>query len=79
MLGTAGEVVLSVLLALGLAGRFSAAGLSVINVVAVVAYTDISELGRQDHLLWGVLLLVTVLHGPGRLSCDAWLGRWLGR
>ncbi|TRZ69235.1 MAG: DoxX family protein [Rhodocyclaceae bacterium] len=75
VLGTGGELVFPVLLVIGLAGRFSAAGLSVINIVAVVAYTDISDLGRQDHLLWGLLLLVTLLHGPGRLSCDAWLSR----
>lgn len=75
VLGTAGEVVLPLLLVLGLAGRFGAAGLSVINLVAVVAYPEIPELGRQDHVLWGVLLLVTLLHGPGRFSCDAWLSR----
>jgi putative oxidoreductase len=72
-MGTAGELGLPVLLALGLAGRFSAAGLSVMNVVAVIAYADLSDLGRQDHLLWGALLLVTLLHGPGRWSIDHWL------
>jgi putative oxidoreductase len=70
VMGTAGELGLPVLLALGLAGRFGAAGLSVMNVVAVIAYADLSDLGRQDHLLWGVLLLVTLLHGPGRWSLD---------
>ena len=73
LLGTAGELVLPVLLALGLAGRLGAAGLSVINVVAVIAYPEMSELGRQDHVLWGLLLLVTLLHGSGRFSCDHWL------
>jgi putative oxidoreductase len=72
-MATAGELALPVLLALGLAGRFSAAGLFVINVVAVASYPDLSDLGKQDHLLWGVLLLVTVLHGPGRWSTDRWL------
>jgi putative oxidoreductase len=76
-MGTAGELGLPVLLALGLAGRFGAAGLSVLNVVAVISYADISDLGRQDHLLWGALLLVTLLHGPGRWSLDHWLKtRW---
>lgn len=75
LLGTAGELGLPVLLALGLAGRFGAAGLSVMNVVAVISYADISDLGRQDHLLWGALLLVTLLHGPGRWSLDGWLMR----
>lgn len=67
---TAGELALSTLLALGIAGRFGAAGLSVINAVAVISYADLSDLGRMDHLLWGVLLMVTLLHGPGKLSLD---------
>lgn len=75
VLGTAGELALPVLLALGLAGRFGAAGLSVVNLVAVSAFPDISDLGRQDHLLWAMLLLVTLLHGPGKLSLDAWVKR----
>lgn len=75
VLGTAGELGLSLLLALGLAGRFGAAGLSVVNLVAVTSFPEISDLGRQDHLLWGMLLLVTLLHGPGRLSLDHWLLR----
>lgn len=70
VMGTAGELCLPVLLALGLAGRFGAAGLFVVNAVAVTSYPDISELGRQDHLLWGVMLLATALHGPGRWSLD---------
>ena len=73
VMGTAGELGLSVLLALGLAARFGAAGLFILNVVAVISFADLSDLGRQDHLLWGTLLLVTLLHGPGRLSLDHWL------
>ena len=75
VLGTAGEVGLPILLVLGLAGRFSAAGLSVVNAMAAISFPDISDLGQQDHLLWGALLLVTVFHGPGRISLDAWLGK----
>ncbi len=69
-LGTAGELALPVLLVLGLASRFGAAGLFVVNAVAVLSYPDISDLGRQDHVLWGALLLVTLCHGPGRWSLD---------
>ncbi|MCX7155594.1 MAG: DoxX family protein [Rhodocyclales bacterium] len=79
IMGAGGELLLPVLLALGLAGRFGAAGLFVVNVVAVLSYPDLSDLGRADHLLWGVLLLVTLLHGPGRLSVDCWLTRRLDR
>jgi len=70
---TAGELTLSTLLALGIAGRFGAAGLSAINLVAVISYSDLSDPGRMDHLLWGLLLMVTLLHGPGKLSVDHWI------
>lgn len=75
IMGTAGELALPVLLALGLAGRFAAAGLSVVNLVAAISFPDISDLGLQDHVLWGALLLTTVFHGPGRLSVDAMRAR----
>ena len=75
--GTAGELVLPILLVAGLFGRFGAAGLFVVNLVAVISYPDLSELGRADHVLWGALLLVTVFYGPGRWSLDAWLQRKL--
>jgi putative oxidoreductase len=73
VLGTMGELGLPVLLAFGLAGRFGAAGLSVVNLAAATSFPDISDLGLQDHVLWGMLLLVTLLHGPGKLSLDHWL------
>lgn len=77
VLGTVGELGLPVLLAAGLAGRFAAAGLFVTNLVAAISFPDLSDLGLHDHWLWGVLLLVTVFHGPGRLSLDAvWARRW---
>ncbi len=70
VLGAAGELALPVLLVLGLAGRFAAAGLTVVNLVAAISFPDISDLGLQDHLLWGSLLLVILFHGPGRFSFD---------
>ncbi|OIQ87085.1 hypothetical protein GALL_310410 [mine drainage metagenome] len=73
IMGTAGELLLPVLLVLGLAGRFAAVGMFVTNLTAAVSFPDISDLGLQDHWLWGALLLVTVFHGPGRLSLDAFL------
>jgi putative oxidoreductase len=72
VLGTGGELLLPVLLAFGLAGRFGAAGLFVMNLVAANSFPDISELGLQDHWLWGVLLATSVLHGPGKFSIDHW-------
>jgi putative oxidoreductase len=71
--GTGGEIVLPVLLALGLAGRFAAIGLSVMNIVAVVSLAEIAPAALVQHQLWGVLLAAVVLWGPGRWSLDAWL------
>ena len=77
MLGTGGELVLPVLLALGLAGRFAAAGLSVINIVAVISLAEIAPAALTQHQLWGALLAMLLLWGPGRWSVDALLlRRW---
>lgn len=72
-MGAGGELLLPLLLIPGIAGRFAAAGLFVVNVVAVVSYPDLSELGLADHTLWGVVLLWLAVHGPGRISLDHWL------
>lgn len=77
VLGTAGELVLPVLLALGLAGRFAAAGLSVVNVVAVISLAEIAPAALQQHQFWGSLLVGVLLWGPGRWSADALLARRL--
>ncbi|WP_288254381.1 DoxX family protein [uncultured Hydrogenophaga sp.] len=74
VMGTVGELVLPVLLVLGLAGRFSALGLSVVNVVAVLSLSEIAPAAFQQHLTWGALLAALALFGPGRWSLDHWLG-----
>ncbi|OYV00969.1 MAG: hypothetical protein CFE45_06850 [Burkholderiales bacterium PBB5] len=79
VLGTGGELVLPVLLALGLGGRFAALGLSVVNVVAVLSLSDIPEPALNQHIFWGSLLLGLVLWGPGRWSADGLIGRWLAQ
>lgn len=75
VLGTGAELVLPVLLAAGLAGRFAAFALFVFNIVAVVSYPDLNEIGLKDHIYWGILLLVPLFHGPGKLALDHWLMR----
>jgi len=78
-LGTFGELVFPPLLLLGLAGRFSALSLSFVNIVAVVSYWHVlgkNEAALASHYYWGLLLLVTLLHGPGKLSLDHWIRRW---
>ena len=74
-LGTAAELVLPVLLVLGLGGRFAALGLFLFNIVAVISYPDLSDSGRKFHILWGVLLAITMTHGPGCFSLDALIKR----
>jgi putative oxidoreductase len=73
VLGTAGELVLPVLLALGLAGRFAAAGLFVVNAVAVISLAEIAPAALQQHVFWGCLLVGLLLWGPGRWSLDRWV------
>ena len=74
-LGTAGELVLPVLLVLGLATRFAALGLSVVNVMAVLSLAEIAPAALAGHQLWGVLLVGVALWGAGRWSVDALMSR----
>jgi len=79
-LGTFGELFFPPLLVLGLAARFAALSLSVVNVMAVVSFWHVlaqNEAARMSHVYWALLLLVTLCHGPGRLSLDHWLQRRL--
>lgn len=78
--GTAAELSLPILLAAGLASRLSALALFVFNIVAVIAYAsflfgDNGAAGLQQHIMWGVMMLITVFHGPGKLSLDHLLCR----
>ncbi len=72
-LGTAAELSLPIFLVLGLISRPAAIALFVFNIVAALTYPDISPLGIKDHQVWGLLMLVTIVHGPGKLSLDHWL------
>jgi putative oxidoreductase len=74
-LGTATELSLPVLLALGVGTRATAVALFVFNIVAATSYPDLSPAGLKDHILWGALLLVLFVYGPGKLSVDHLLSR----
>ncbi len=76
-LGTAGELLLPVLLLLGLGGRFAALGLSVVNAVAVVSLAEIAPAALQQHILWGALLAGLAIYGPGRWSLEQRVWPWL--
>lgn len=73
------ELGLSVLLVFGLLGRFAAAGLSILNVVAVISYADLSPAGLNDHLYWGILLGVLLVISKWQWSADAWLERFVSK
>lgn len=69
------ELFFPILLVAGLGTRFAAAILFVSNIVAVLFYPDLGEVGLKDHIYWGLLLLIPLLHGPGKLSLDHWVRR----
>ena len=73
-IGTFGELVFPVLIVLGLAGRLGAAGLFVVNVMAVASYLDLfgfeCPAGINAHYYWGSMLLALIVFGPGRISLD---------
>ncbi len=73
ILGTTIELALPVLLVLGLTGRLSAFALFVFNIMAVISYPDLNEVGIRAHQVWGIMLLVPLLQGPGKLSVDYYL------
>ena len=81
--GTAGELVFSVLVILGVSGRLSALGLFAVNALAVISYAHVlfqegSAAGLGQHYLWGFMLLVIIIYGPGALSIDGLLARRAG-
>ncbi|WP_341677439.1 DoxX family protein [Niveibacterium sp. SC-1] len=77
VMGASGELLLPPLLALGIATRFAAAGLFVVNLMAVISYPALFQFecpaGIHQHFFWGTLLLVIVCVGAGRFAFDAWL------
>ena len=77
VLGTGVTLIFPVLLAFGLAGRFSAFVLFIFNITAVISYPGLNEVGLKDHIYWGIMLLIPLLHGPGKISIDHFIRRRL--
>jgi putative oxidoreductase len=74
-LGTTAELSLPVFLVLGFGTRVAAIALFVFNIVAATSYPDLSDAGLKDHILWGALMLVLFVYGPGKVAVDRWLER----
>ena len=77
-IGTFVELFFPVLLFIGLLSRGSAIILFVFNIIAVISYWEgVTEYasGLEFHILWGILLAVIAVCGPGRLSLDQLLGK----
>ena len=87
-LGTGVELVLPWFLAFGAGSRMTAAVLFVYNIIAVISYPDLWPGGLRhdflnggfiDHKAWALMLLATLLLGPGKLSVDHLLKGRLSR
>jgi putative oxidoreductase len=81
--GTVGELAFPVLLILGLAGRIGAVGLSAVNAMAVISYAHVLlgegfEAALGQHYLWGFMLAMLAVYGPGAWSVDRFLAPRLG-
>jgi putative oxidoreductase len=71
-LTTGAEIILPIMLVLGLFGRFAAAGL--LFMTAVIEFTY----GHFDvHVLWAFLAAMIFIKGPGALSLDTLLLRFI--
>jgi putative oxidoreductase len=78
VMGTVTELSMPVLLALGLATRFGSFVLFFFNIIAVISYAALPDIAVKDHILWGTMILVVLVFGPGKISIDHLLGRWSG-
>jgi len=78
-LGTAGEIILPVLLAFGISTRFAALGLSVVNIVAVISLEEIAPAAFAGHVIWGLLLGLNVLWGSGILAIDTLIAKYFAK
>jgi putative oxidoreductase len=78
--GAFGEIFFPALLFLGLFSRVGAVGAFFVNAMAVISYRQVllaegSEAALGQHVLWGFMLLILTVFGPGRIAIDTWLER----
>jgi putative oxidoreductase len=75
VLGTGAEILFPVLLLLGLGARLPALGLFILNIVAVISYSDFllkpeNICALKDHIAWGFMILVILVSGHSKISID---------
>lgn len=80
--GAGGELFFPALLFLGLFSRVGALGAFFVNAMAVISYRQVllaegSEAALGQHVLWGFMLLMLAVCGPGRIALDSLLERRL--
>jgi len=80
-LGTGAELILPIFIFLGFGGRLFVIGLFIFNLVATISYeflwTADGHAGLNDHLQWGLLLLLLWVTNYGKISVDYWIKRKL--
>ena len=70
------EIVLPILLVLGLGTRLAALGL--LGMTAIIQLTA-PEGWANFHLIWAATALAILVHGPGKISLDALIGKLFGK
>lgn len=82
-MATAGELILPIMLAFGILARPAALGLFVLNFVAVISYPYLHTIegagGYWQHVVWGAMLWVVFVFGPGKIAIDKILAERFAR
>ena len=77
ILGTGAELILPILLVIGLGGRFVILLFFLYNAICAISYpflwTAAGSAGLSQHMNWGLLLMMFMFHGSGKISLDYWL------
>jgi putative oxidoreductase len=73
-IGTGAEFLFPILLFFGLGGRLAILLFFIYNVMCAVSFhflwTPAGTAGLDDHVLWGLILMLLLFHGPGEISLD---------
>src|SRR5215469_4814845 len=74
--GAGGELFFPALLFVGLFSRVGALGAFFVNAMAVISYRQVLlaegyEAALGQHVLWGFMLLVLAVFGPGKIALDS--------